>query len=591
VGASPVASSGHGLKTGASVEGRQGGRCAVRRKGESVIGVRCNEGEREVVREFFELFKTPWAFYEPGAFFDVVLDSAQEATGEIDAPVLIIFTTAASPDTVRRGCILEADGQALPLYGAAVALTGDGSPRGRVAGTKETLVMEKASAGQTVLRCGYSLFDEVELLLTRGQPIEHASVATLDVHIALLRAWIVEAGAEVIEIPPVPPSYSFLACLTHDVDFLGIRRHRADTTLLGFLARATAGSVLDVVRRRRTLMQLLRNLAAVLSLPLVHLRLKPDFWLPFERYAEVEGDLRSTFFLVPFANRAGRGLDGPSDPRRAVRYGVAEARAWGQWLRARGSEVALHGIDAWSDVESAREERDAVLAVTGERDLGVRMHWLYLDPDSVAKLDQARFTYDSTFGYNDVVGWRAGTTQVFRPLGAERMLELPLHIQDTALLYPRRMHCRPSEATRICRALIDETRKLGGVLTVSWHERSLVPERQWDVVYRELLDDLRRAGASIRPARDVVAWFELRRAVDLEAADIDRVALSSLAARESCEAPEPTLLIRVHGLDGTTEVAAHSDDVDALLSSGRSTREPIGAVATSDAHRAGGSPP
>jgi hypothetical protein len=255
-----------------------------------------------------------------------------------------------------------------------------------------------------------------------------------------------------------------------------------------------------------------------------------------------------------------------------VPYGVADARGWVQWLGSRRSEVAVHGIDAWSDVESGCEERDAVAAVTGERDLGVRMHWLYFASDSFAKLDQAGFTYDATVGYNDAVGCRAGTTQVFRPLGVERLLELPLHIQDTALLYPRRMHCRPRDALRLCRTLIAQTRQLGGVVTVSWHERSLVPERQWDVLYRQLLDDLQRAGASIRPARDVVAWFKVRRSVDLEGVDFDRALLGGLAAQTARGATESTLLIRVHSLDGATEIAARSDDLDALLCSREAER-------------------
>ena len=39
-------------------------------------------------------------------------------------------------------------------------------------------------------------------------------------------------------------------------------------------------------------------------------------------------------------------------------------------------------------------------------------------------------------GYNETVGFRAGTSQVFAPIGTKHLLELPLHIQDTSLLYP-----------------------------------------------------------------------------------------------------------------------------------------------------------
>ena len=41
------------------------------------------------------------------------------------------------------------------------------------------------------------------------------------------------------------------------------------------------------------------------------------------------------------------------------------------------------------------------------------MHWLYFGDDSPKTLEAAGFDYDSTCGYNDAVGYRAGTSQVF----------------------------------------------------------------------------------------------------------------------------------------------------------------------------------
>ena len=68
------------------------------------------------------------------------------------------------------------------------------------------------------------------------------------------------------------------------------------------------------------------------------------------------------------------------------------------------------------------------------------MHWLCFDAQSYRRLDEAGYDYDATCGFNDAVGFKAGTTQVFRPLDAERLLELPLHVQDTALFYTGRLH-------------------------------------------------------------------------------------------------------------------------------------------------------
>ena len=498
-----------------------------------MIGVSCEDDELDVVRELFELFKTPWAPYVEGSRHDVVIVSTARPVASFDAP-LVIALQPASRRGVASGSpaprLVVEHGARLPIYCGVDA--------------EEAVVVEHESADRTVVRCAYNLFSEVRHLLTVGQPPEHAHTPTLELHIARLRRWIADAGLSLLEIPPVPAGSDLIACLTHDVDFLGMRRHRLDATHLGFLYRATIGSVLDVAAGRRTVRQLLRNWRAALELPLVHAGVLEDPWIPFERYAEVEGDLRSTFFLVPFADRAGRGPDGRSDPRRAVRYGVDETREHIEGLRARGREVAVHGIDAWNDVERGRAERDAVAAVAGADALGVRMHWLYFDEGSPAKLDGAGYDYDATVGYNDAVGFRAGTTQAYRPLSCERLLELPLHVQDTALLYPRRMRLREREALALCAALADRTRQLGGVLTISWHERSLVPERQWDRVYRELLAMLRSRGAEVMTAGEAVAWFRLRRSVDLEGADLSEAA--SMLEEGDAREGEATLRLRIH---------------------------------------------
>ena len=74
------------------------------------------------------------------------------------------------------------------------------------------------------------------------------------------------------------------------------------------------------------------------------------------------------------------------------------------------------------------------------------MHWLLRDANTASALEQAGYAYDPTVGYNETIGYRNGTTQVFRPLGAQTLLELPLHIQDGALFYPQRLDLSEPEA-------------------------------------------------------------------------------------------------------------------------------------------------
>ena len=61
------------------------------------------------------------------------------------------------------------------------------------------------------------------------------------------------------------------------------------------------------------------------------------------------------------------------------------------------------------------------------------MHWLYFDSQAPLALEKAGFSYDSTLGYNETIGYRSGTTQVFKHPNTDHLMELPLHIMDTAL--------------------------------------------------------------------------------------------------------------------------------------------------------------
>jgi hypothetical protein len=553
-----------------------------------MIGVICAYSEKPAVREFFQLFKTPWTFWEPGVACDVLVVTGAATPPEwCTARLVISFGATEMRDDASLGVsprsrgpedLLEVGDLQLPLYTGALTLAGDGTTLGRSASTGAPLVVHCVTGPFPTIRCGYDLFSEVGFLLTAGQPPEHAGTPTLDLHIALMRRWIVEAGVTLWEIPPVPPGHQLIACLTHDVDFLGIRRHRLDRTLAGFVLRASVGSLYGFIRGRRSVRQLVRNWAALLSLPLVFAGILPDFWLPFDRYIKADGEFRSTFFVVPFQGRPGRGLDGQSAPRRSVKYAAEETKPWLAELRSLDFEIGVHGIDAWSDLAAAVDELRKIAELTGDAELGIRMHWLYFNASSFATLDHVGFVYDASVGYNDAVGFRAGTTQVFRPLSAERLLELPLHIQDTALFFPGRMNCTEREALDLCERILDWTQRLGGASTLSWHERSLVPERQWDGAYGRLLAQLRQRGAYVRSARDVVAWFDARRSVDLQGVEIEADRLRKLADRGPAAALSPTLVLRIHDTPShqgdswapaSADIPVNAEFLSALLSTTR----------------------
>jgi hypothetical protein len=141
------------------------------------------------------------------------------------------------------------------------------------------------------------------------------------------------------------------------------------------------------------------------------------------------------------------------------------------------------------------------------------MHWLYFSPESPRELERAGYTYDSTWGYNDTIGYRAGTAQVFQ-LPGTRLMELPLSIMDSALLFPSRLGLAAGDALERSAAIVEHARRFGGTVVVNWHDRSLAPERLWGGCYEHLLDDLDAHGRTwFAGATDAVNWFQWRRSI------------------------------------------------------------------------------
>jgi hypothetical protein len=490
-----------------------------------MIGVAIRPGERDIVAEFFELFKTPWEFFRIDRQYDVLICTDDRPRDAVASLTLHYSAVCAhgntEPEVVCRsrpsGATILYAGRRLPIYGNVATFPISGFSVLMDEATREPAAFKSGSNDRTILRIGYDLFQEVRSLLKIGQPSANAGIPTLELHIALLRDLITSAGIPIVEIPSVPDGYNLIACLTHDVDQPMLRSHCCDHTMFGFLYRATIGSIVNVCRGWKPLKSAGINLAAVCKLPFIYLGMMEDIWGRFDRYVEMENGLGSTFFVIPRKNDPGISPDGSIAPMRASRYEIADIKPQIEKISLSGNEIGLHGIGAWADDVKAREEYQEIFQVVGETAVGVRMHWLYYNDKSPAILDRAGFSYDSTVGYNETVGYRAGTAQAYKPLESSNLLELPLQVMDTALFFPAYLNLSEMEAGRVVSKLIDGVVQFGGALTVNWHDRSIAPERLWDDFYLKLLRELKNRSAWCPTAFQAVSWFRKRRSAILTA--------------------------------------------------------------------------
>jgi len=552
-----------------------------------VIGVIANEDQAEIIQEFFQLFKTPWEMYHPDESYDVVMASGTAPEG-IKAKLVLVYDS--NPDcgddeaepvhsTPIQNGKLEWRGNQIPLYGQL--LTFKSASQRPICNTTSSAIaaIETNKTSPRVIRLGFGLFDEVAHLLSAGQPLQNAHTPTLDLHITMLRDLILDSGISLIEIPPLPVGHDIIACLTHDIDFVGIRQHKFDHTMWGFLFRSTIGAVKNMVLGRASFWHVVECLKAAAKLPFVYLGLARDFWSPFEWYLKVEKDLSPTYFLIPFKHRGGDNVKAPHPERRACKYDVTDIADWVTRLQTEGCEIGVHGIDSWHSVEKGREELNRVANLVNQAEIGMRSHWLLRNSDTPKVLEQAGYSYDSTCGYNETLGYLNGTSQAFKPIGVQKLLELPMHIQDGALFFPGRLGLSELEARRRSDALIDSTRRLGGVLTILWHDRSHGPERFWGNFYQQLVETLKMHRAWFGTASRVVTWFRRRRDLAFRSfRSADGTRRIRLCGTE--EKMSPPFRIRFHtanGRDSKTEKMdfswAGDGDLDPHLLDGHNVQE------------------
>jgi hypothetical protein len=519
-----------------------------------MIGVIANGIEQSTVFEFFELFKTPWEFWRPGTRYDVLLCS-NSPVPENDACLLLIYGSQEQAFEQNHGIetrsisgpgFVTFRGDRMPIYGNYLLFDGHDVKALLHGEAGAATAVSTASGWQTTIRLGFDLFEELHHLLTQGQPAELASIPTLELHISLLRELILSQGVPLVEIPPVPAGYRSIVSLTHDIDQPRVCYHKFDQTMFGFLYRAVIASVIQCCRARRSLRQVAANWKAALSLPLVFAGIVKDFWNQLDRYLELENDLASTFFVIPRKGDAGVDPQGRTNPRRASLYAASDIADDVKKLLRANREIAVHGIDAWRDSVKGREEREQIQEITGMAEIGVRMHWLYFDSEAALTLEKAGFSYDSTVGYNETIGYRAGTTQVFKNPNVNRLLECPLHVMDTALFYPSYMNLSKDGARAAIRPLIENLTKFGGVLTINWHDRSLGPERLWDDAYITLLHDLRAKSPWFATAAQAVSWFRKRRAVSFAAITRNDGSVRVQTANHPAATNLPPLTLRVY---------------------------------------------
>ena len=177
-------------------------------------------------------------------------------------------------------------------------------------------------------------------------------------------------------------------------------------------------------------------------------------------------------------------------------------------IKNAGAEVGLHGsYTAADDPARLAAEREELESLAGPID-GHRYHYLRGDPHR--NITNLPFRYDTTLGFPDAVGFRAGIARPFRPWDLEHdgpadVLEIPLAAMDATLAEERYLGLSAKRAEPRLTALLDWAAANGGAFAILWHPDRFDPLTSggWDTLYSRVLEGIRERGGVCMSAAEV----------------------------------------------------------------------------------------
>ena len=349
--------------------------------------------------------------------------------------------------------------------------------------------------------CFAAPFSRLHELDVLDRPIVNEWVARLE---QLVRETTARRGGSLPVRPRWPNGARFAVALTHDVDWTrrfswvdGLREIRRARGPRDYAFRHGVTTVLGALR---------------------HGRSDHDPYWSFDRWVEEETrrGFRSSFFVCP----PDPVREHPYDP--TYRFGdpvrfrerMTTLGAMFRQMADGGFEIGVHGsYRSFRDPEALSRQRDAVAQVVGREVTGIRQHFLRFDAATTwAAQDRGGYRHDTTLGYNEGVGFRAGVAAPFPAWDPARrralaMLEVPTTVMDGVLFRTLGL-----DAEAAARRTVEHLRRVeacGGLAVLLWHPNATDEQAfpGWWRCYLTVLDDLAARGAWVTSAAGIAdAW-------------------------------------------------------------------------------------
>jgi len=174
-----------------------------------------------------------------------------------------------------------------------------------------------------------------------------------------------------------------------------------------------------------------------------------------------------------------------------------------------GYELGVHpGYNTFGDRDYLSSEVKQLAKALRVNSPGGRQHYLRWTPGTWLDWEACGLKYDSSVGFAEHFGFRAGTAFPYRPWSLEEnrelcLIEIPLVLMDvTPVKY---MKLRHHEGLERIRGIVQRTARVGGVFSLLWHNTSLL-DPEFNGWYESILEMLSTAEKFDLPERPDLLW-------------------------------------------------------------------------------------
>ncbi len=340
--------------------------------------------------------------------------------------------------------------------------------------------------------------------ISRSEREKLGNVPFIDVYERMLFLFFVYAFEE-LRLPFVCktswPGTKFAVCLTHDVDEVK-KTYQWVTWPLMYL--------------RNKQVHLLKGQLYSLR---GKLNGKEPFWT-FDELVKIEKshNVKSSFYFLKEKGKAK--IFAPNTWKllgRRYDFSDTKVRRIMRQLYSGGWEIGLHGsYESYKNPEMLEREKNDLQISLGYGVKGIRQHHLNLDfPKTWEYHEKIGMEYDTSLGFKDQMGFRAGTCVPFYLYSNKKrlnLLEIPLAIMDTPLFKYR------EDLSDKFEKMINTVSEFNGILTLLWHH-AVFNEYEfpgWGAAYGKIIELCKNRNAWITSGREISEWWQLRYKTSLE---------------------------------------------------------------------------